>query len=450
MGSVSETAADPVEVEHEGHGLSHSTFAAFRSKPFTLLWANTITFALSQSIQQFTFAWLAIEIGEGGVELWSGFTVGEGAVLGFVIAALGLPILLFGLYAGILADRLDRRLLLFGSQVAGIAITAGAATLVAMGSLNIWGVLALAFVLGSAVAFGMPVRQAIVPSLVPPERVLNAVTLMNVGAQVATGGAVISGAVIELGGISAAFAAQAGLLTLGLLALIPLRVPTVRTNISRRMGEDLREGFTFVVHHAGIRSLMIALLATSLVIGGAFQALLPKIAVDNLDAGPFQASMLFTVMLGGTLITSLVLASFRRVDRAGFYFLMTLVVGGFLNIGLGVAPWYTLALVIMFVTGWNAGFFTNLNMALVQAHTPNAIMGRVMSMYQLCMAGAMPLGALVAGLMADVVGAQEWYAICGVGLLLLGVIMVTTQTDLRRMSSAPDPKREAAASAAGG
>ncbi|MCY3646265.1 MAG: MFS transporter [Chloroflexi bacterium] len=174
MGSVSDTAADPLAVEHESRGLSHSTFAAFRSKPFTLLWANTITFALSQSIQQFTFAWLAIEIGEGGAQLWSGFTVGEGTLLGLVIAALGLPILLFGLYAGILADRLDRRLLLFGSQGAGIAITAGAATLVAMGSLNIWGVLALAFVLGSAVAFGMPVRQAIVPSLVPPERVLNA------------------------------------------------------------------------------------------------------------------------------------------------------------------------------------------------------------------------------------------------------------------------------------
>ena len=439
MATVSKTAADPVEVQHEGRGLSISTFAAFRSKPFTLLWANTITFALSQAIQQFTFAWLALEIGEGGARLWSGFTLGEGAVLGVVVAMLGLPILIFGLSAGILADRLDRRLLLFGSQVAGIAITGAAAVLVAIGSLDIWGVFGLAFALGAAVAFGLPVRQAIVPSLVTPERVLNAVTLMNVGAQVAMGGAAVSGAIIHFGGIEAAFAAQAVLLTLGLLALIPLRVPVVRTNVSRRMREDLREGFTFVIHHKGIRSLMIGLLATSLVIGGAFQALLPKIAVDELGAGPFRASLLFTVMLVGTLATSLLLASLRRLDRAGFYFLMTLVVGGFLNIGLGLAPWYTLAFVIMFITGWNAGVFTNLNLALVQAHTPNAVMGRVMSIYQVSMAGAMPLGALLAGLMADVVGAQEWYAICGAGLLLLGVAMITTQTDLRRMSSAPDP-----------
>ena len=443
MASVSDSAADTVESRPEDRRLSHSTFAAFRSRPFALLWANTITFALSQSIQQFTFAWLALEIGKDGAQLWAGVTLGEGTALGLIIAVRGLPILLFGLYAGILADRLDRRLLLFGSQVAGIAITAAAAVLVAMGSLNIWGVFALAFALGSAVAFGMPVRQAIVPSLVPPERVLNAVTLMNVGAQVAASGAAVSGAIIHFGGIEAAFAAQAVLLTLGMVALIPLRVPDVRDAVSRRMRDDLREGFGFVVHHAGIRTLMIALLATALVIGGAFQALLPKIAADDLGAGPFRASLLLSVMLVGTLFTSLVLASFRRVDRAGFYFLMTLVVGGFLNIGLGLAPWYTMALVIMFVTGWNAGFFTNLNMALVQAHTPNPLMGRVMSIYQLCMAGAMPLGALLAGLMADVVGAQEWYAICGVGLLVLGVLMVTTSPALRGMSSAPDPARDA-------
>ncbi len=423
-----------------GSASESSTFGVFRSKPFSLLWANTISFALSQSIQQFTFAWLALEIGREGAELWPGFELGEGAVVGLVIFALGLPVLVFGLYAGILTDRVDRRVMLFGSQLASIAITAGAAVLVATGSPNLWVIFGMAFVLGSAVAFGMPVRQAIVPSLVRPERVLNAVTLMNVGAQVALGGAAVGGAVIQLGGIEAAFAAQAVLLTLGLVALIPLRVPSVRESMPRSVREDLREGFSFVVHHAGIRTLMIVLLATALVMAGTFQALLPKIAADDLGAGAFLASMLFTVMLAGNLITSLVLASFKRVNKAGLYFLMTLVAGGALNVALGVSPWYTLALVVMFLTGFNAGFFVNLNMALIQAHTPNAIMGRVMSMYQFCMGGAMPLGAIVAGLMADVVGAQEWFTICGAALLVMGLFIITTQPGLRRMSSAPDPE----------
>ncbi|MXY72703.1 MAG: MFS transporter [Dehalococcoidia bacterium] len=438
------------DVAAGGESGEFSTFATFRSKPFTLLWANTIVFAVSQSIQQFTLVWLGLEIGKDGVELWSGLTVGSGTAVGLIVFALGVPVLFFGLYAGILTDRLDRRLLLFGSQVAGIAITAGAATLVALDTLNFWGIFGLAAVLGLIVAFGMPVRLAIVPSLVRPERVLNAVTLMNVGQQVALGGAAVSGAIISVGGTEAAFAAQAGLLALGLIALFPLRVPVVRTDVRRSVREDLREGFAFVVQHAGIRSLMIVLLATALVMAGAFQALLPKIAVDHLGAGPFKASALLTVMLGGNLITSLMLASFERVDRAGLFFLITLVVGGILNVSVGLAPWYTIALVIMFLNGLDAGVFVNLNMALIQAHTPNAIMGRVMSIYQMCMAGGMPLGALIAGLMADSVGTREWFAICGAMLILLGLGMIATQPALRRMSSAPDPVPEPASAPAGG
>ncbi len=438
------------DVAAGGESGEFSTFATFRSKPFTLLWANTIVFAVSQSIQQFTLVWLGLEIGKDGVELWSGLTVGSGTAVGLIVFALGVPVLFFGLYAGILTDRLDRRLLLFGSQVAGIAITAGAATLVALDTLNFWGIFGLAAVLGLIVAFGMPVRLAIVPSLVRPERVLNAVTLMNVGQQVALGGAAVSGAIISVGGTEAAFAAQAGLLALGLIALFPLRVPVVRTDVRRSVREDLREGFAFVVQHAGIRSLMIVLLATALVMAGAFQALLPKIAVDHLGAGPFKASALLTVMLGGNLITSLMLASFERVDRAGLFFLVTLVVGGILNVSVGLAPWYTIALVIMFLNGLDAGVFVNLNMALIQAHTPNAIMGRVMSIYQMCMAGGMPLGALIAGLMADSVGTREWFAICGAMLILLGIGMIATQPALRRMSSAPDPVPEPASAPAGG
>lgn len=422
----------------------------FRHRPFALLWGNTITFALAQSIQMFTFAWLALDIAsDEGVELWAGFTAGSGTVVGLVIAALGLPVLLFGLYAGILTDRMDRRVLLFGTQFGGIALAGGAAALLATGSLNIWGIFGLAFVLGCTTAFGMPVRQAIVPSLVSPERVLNAVTLMNVSAQVAQAGAVVSGVVIELGGIESAFAAQAVLLTLGLLVLIPIRVPNVRTATQRRILEDLREGLSFVIRHPGIRTLMFVLLATALSMAGTFQALLPKIAIEEWGAGAFRASMLFTIMLVGTLITSVVLASFRRVERAGFYFLCTLVAGGVLNVALGLSPWYSMALVIMFVTGFNAGIFINLNMALVQAHTPNAIMGRVMSIYQMCMAGMMPIGALVAGPMADVVGAKYWFAIGGALLFLLGVVVIATQPALRRMSSAPDPEGTAAAMTGG-
>lgn len=436
MTSPSEAIVGPVEGRR---GLSRATFTAFRSRPFALLWTNTFLFALSQAFQQFTLAWLALKISEDGETVF-GMTLGAGTAVGLVLFALGLPVLAFGLYAGALADRIDRRLLLFGSQLAGIAVTATAAALMAAGLIGIWSTFGLALLLGAALAFGQPVRMAILPSLVTPERVLNAVTLTNLGL---TGsqmlGQPISGLLINLGGIEAAFGAQSALLTLGLLPLLGLRVPRVAADATRRLGEELREGLAFVAGHAGIRALMFVLLATALVMAGTFMALLPRIAREELGAEAFAASLLFGAMGPGTLMASLLLASFARLRRAGLFFLATLVAGGVLNVALGLAPWYWFALLIMFITGWNAGFFTNLNMALVQAHTPNALMGRVMSIYTICMVGGMPIGALASGAISDVVGSREWFAICGAALLALGLIAMVTQPALRRMASAPEP-----------
>ena len=436
MTSPSEAIVGPVEGRR---GLSRATFTAFRSRPFALLWTNTFLFALSQAFQQFTLAWLALKISEDGETVF-GMTLGAGTAVGLVLFALGLPVLAFGLYAGALADRIDRRLLLFGSQLAGIAVTATAAALMAAGLIGIWSTFGLALLLGAALAFGQPVRMAILPSLVTPERVLNAVTLTNLGL---TGsqmlGQPISGLLINLGGIETAFGAQSALLTLGLLPLLGLRVPRVAADATRRLGDELREGLAFVAGHAGIRALMFVLLATALVMAGTFMALLPRIAREELGAEAFAASLLFGAMGPGTLMASLLLASFARLRRAGLFFLATLVAGGVLNVALGLAPWYWFALLIMFITGWNAGFFTNLNMALVQAHTPNALMGRVMSIYTICMVGGMPIGALASGAISDVVGAREWFAICGAALLALGLIAMVTQPALRRMASAPEP-----------
>lgn len=438
MASRAAAAVEPVETPATGRGLSRATFSAFRSRPFALLWANTFLFALSQAFQQFTLAWLALKISEDGETVF-GLTLGAGTAVGLVLFALGLPVLAFGLYAGALADRIDRRLLLFGSQLAGIGVTAAAAALMAAGLIGIWSTFALALLLGATLAFGQPVRMAILPSLVTPARVLNAVTLTNLGLTSSQMlGQPISGLLINLGGIETAFAAQSALLTLGLAPLLGLRVPRVAAEGARRLREELREGLSFVAGHAGIRALMFVLLATALVMAGTFMALLPRIAREELGAGAFAASLLFGAMGPGTLMASLLLASVPRLRRAGLFFLATLVAGGVLNVALGLAPWYWFALLVMFATGWNAGFFTNLNMALVQAHTPNVLMGRVMSIYTMCMVGGMPLGALASGAISDVVGSREWFAICGAALFALGLAAMLTQPALRRMASAPD------------
>ena len=405
--------------------LSLQTFSAFQSRNFTLLWANNLTFALSQSFRQFAFTWLALEL----------FDTGQ--ALGLIIFALGLPILIFGLPAGALADRIDRRLLLFASQVGGIAITLLTAALIWADAMTTPITMGLAMTLGATVAFGQPVRVAIVPSLVEPSKLLNAVTLMSLSQNVSMiAGPAMGGAMVALGGVGAAFAGQAVLLGIGLLALIPLRVPAVdRTGPPRHLAAEVREGLVFVARHPGIRTLMLVLLTTALVMAGTFMTLLPKISLEELEVGPFQTSMFFTAMGVGMLMSSLLLASFSRLDRAGLWFIVTLICGGTLNAAFGLSLWYVVSLAIMFTTGWNAGFFTNLNLTLIQANTPHAVMGRVMSIYTLAMAGGMPLGGLLAGLMSDVWGSREWFVVCGLALVGIGVVVLLTQPSLRRMRS---------------
>jgi MFS family permease len=418
-------------------GISLETFAAFRSRPFRLLWLNSFSFVLSGSIRQFAFVWLALELSDSA------------RALGVISFALGIPVLLFSLPAGALADRVDRRRLMVYSQLGALAVTVLTAALIFAGVVEVWSAFLLAVALGGSVAFGQPVRQAVVPSLVEPDRLLNAVTLMSLGQNTTMIiGPAISGVVIALGGVGAAFVLQAVLLVLGLVVLLPLRVPMPKgTGQQRRIGAELKEGFVFVAGHPGIRTLLLVLLVTAVVMAGTFQTLLPKIAREELGSGAFGASMLFGAMGVGMLMSSLILASMKSLHRAGLAFLTTLIIGGVLNTSTGLSPWYTLTFLLMFATGWNAGFFTNLNLTLIQAHTPDRVMGRVMSLYMLCMLGGMPLGALIAGIAAEAIGAPEWYAVCGVGLFIVGWLALLTQPSLRRMSATPSAPRGKATAA---
>ncbi|MCC6383076.1 MAG: MFS transporter [Dehalococcoidia bacterium] len=405
--------------------LSMQTFSAFRLQAFRLLWVNTFTFALSQSIRQFTFVWLTLELTKSS------------AVLGAVSFALGVPVLLFSLPAGALADRVDRGALLFVSQAAALALSVLAAFLAWAGAMEIGLTIGLALVLGGTVAFGQPVRNAIVPSLVDSDRLLNAITLMSLGQNVSQiAGPAIAGGIIAFSGVGGAFAAQALLLGTGLVALLPLRVPRP-VGRRGRLASELAEGFRFVRYHAGVRVLLALLVVTSLIMGGTFMTLMPKIAKDDFHSGALGTSLLFAAMGVGMLMSSLLLASFRNLSHPGRYFMLTLMVGGCLNTVIGLAPVYAIAFTFLFLTGWNAGFFSNLNLTLIQSQTPASVMGRVMSIYTICLAGVQPLGSLIAGLAADWVGAREWYVICGVVFGLVGFAAFVTQPSLRRMDAAP-------------
>ncbi len=427
MAEASGAAGGGVVAGHRGSlRLSPQTFSAFSSPTFRLLWANNFSYGLVHGIQRFAFVWLALEISQSN------------GVLGLVSFALGIPVLFFSLPVGVLSDRVDRRLILMGSQLLVLFTSLGGALLIWGGLMTVPVAIGLAFVVGTGVAVGQPVRQAIVPSIVAPERLMNAITLNSMGQNVSQiVGPAVGGAAIALWGIGGNFAVQAGLMGVGLLVLIPLRVPPPEGagGPRRRMRAEIGEGFAFVLHAPEVRALFALLVATSLIIIGPWQALLPKIAKEQLGSDALRASLLFAAMGAGMIGSSLVLASIKGLKNAGGWFTCSLVLSGILAVGMGLSHSYALTLSLMLLSGMAGGFFVNLNLTLVQSHTPRPVMGRVMSIYTLGMMGGSPLGALLAGGGAELVGAGEWFAICGAAIALLGVLFLITQPRVRRMPS---------------
>ncbi len=203
---------------------------------------------------------------------------------------------------------------------------------------------------------------------------------------------------------------------------------------TRQIAQREREGFRFVRHNRQIAGLMFLLVVSGLLMMGPSGALIPQIAKEELGKGAFLSSALFIFVGIGMLSTSLFLASAGNMANKGGWFIASLIGGGGVFGSIGLSPVYGLTAALMLVWGMGGGFFMNLNQTLIQSYTPPAIMGRVMSIHTLGFMGVSPMGALLAGAMADRLGAPEWLAISGFSLTVISLVVVLTQPTLRRMA----------------
>ncbi len=405
------------------------TFSAFKSRPFTYLWINTMSFALVQATQRFAFVWLVIEaVDVGGLGRGSAWS-------GAVFFALGIPVMFVTIPAGVLADRMNRRSLVLGSQLVAVGVTVAAGVIVIAGEMTTTIALVLAVGVGTTIAVGLPVRNAIVPTVVDRDTLLKAIVMMSMAMNISQiVGPGLGGIAIEVWGIGGAFIAQGVVLLIGTLALIPLRVPDARAQEDR--GEplqDLKEGVRFVWGHQGIRTLILLLAITGIFMMGPFGTLLPQIAKEELGQEAFEAGLLFTFMGAGMVISSLGIASMPHLRNKGGWFIGSLMLAGFVLPALGLSPWYWLTALVIFIGGMGGGVFMNLNQTLVQANSPHEMMGRVVGIHTLAFQGIGPMGGILAGFMAAWLGAPIWMAISGGILLALTTTALLTQPALRRM-----------------
>lgn len=402
---------------------SRSPFSILAIPTFRALWLNTVGFILVQSTQRFAYVWLVLELG------------GKEREAGIAAFAMGIPVLFLALPAGVISDRMDRRKLLFYSQLGAVVVSAATAALVLTDNISIGATYALSVLMGMTSAYGQPARQAIVPSIVPIDRLQNAIALSTLGMNTSfMVGPAIGGAMIAGLGIGTSFAIQTAVYLVALLPLAKLHLPEMIKKAERHLGREMREGISFIVSSRGIRVLVAMLMIFGFLMIGPFQALLPVLARDRLGRGALGTGLLFASLGTGMLVTSLILASVGNIKRKGLIFTINYIVGGLGFAAIGASRSYPLTVVILFLWGMGGGLFINLNQTLIQTNTPGELMGRVMSVHTLAFVGIGPIGALIAGAGAETFGPAAWIVGCGGFIALTAVVALLTQPDIRRLT----------------
>jgi MFS family permease len=357
------------------------------------------------------------------------------AYLGYVGFANGLPAWLFMLYGGVIADRIARRKLLLITQTSLMALAFILAALTFTALIQPWQIVLLALLSGTANAFDAPARQAFVFELVERQDVTNAIalnySLFNLGTVVGSAVAGVTYATLgaawcfTISGIS--FVAM-----IGALGLMRLPVRTIATRSSSALAE-LKEGVRYTLGQPLLR-ILIAIPAVTALFGMTYVTLLPAWSVETLGGDATTNGLLQSARGGGSLLGALLIAAFGHLGGRGRWLTIGTIVYPLLLLLFATVRSLPLSLVVILGVGWGTMVLFNMANTLVQTHVSDSLRGRVLSIYSLTFFGGMPLGALWAGAMADVIGAPLTIMAGALISLVFAVVLWIAVPQLRRLS----------------
>ena len=396
-----------------------------RIKPFRLLWLNSFLFILVQSTQRFAFVWLALGLGA------------KSDISGLILFVMGVPALLISLPVGVMSDHMNRRTLLIVSQIGAVSITIAIATMITFDAMTIRWAIVGSCISGIFIALGTPVRSAIVPTLVPSDKLVGAIAISTIGNNFGLIiGPIAAGPAIDIWGIKGAFWLQAVLYGIGFLTLIPLELPPGHNTHRKKLREEIFGGIAFIQNNAAVRSFFVLLAGSVLFMMAPWIVLGPQIAKEQAGASASQTTALFAMLGVGQLLTSTLIMRYNhKMIRKGLWFMCGLCWGGSIQVLLGQSTSISWMGLLLFAWGMGGGFYMNLSQTLIQNNTPPQVMGRVMAFHSLLMSGLAPTGALIVGIIARRLdNAPVTFSAAGALMLLLAIFFLTTKKHLRPMA----------------
>jgi MFS family permease len=400
---------------------------AFRHRNFRLFFAGQAVSLAGSWMQVVAQVWLVLVLTD------------DPFVLGLLAAAQWLPVLVLGLFGGVIADVLPRRPTLIVVQIlmGALALALGGLTLA--GVVEVWMVLLLAVMLGCLTAIEMPVRQAFAVEMVGRDDIVNAVALNSAvfnGARVV--GPAIAGLAIAAFDISSAFFINGASYVAVVVALVLMRDSEMHARPVVKRPGSLRDVFGSVgegIAHVRTTPLMLFAVVTvglAATLGMNFQVTVAPFARDTLGGGAAEFGFLMTASGVGSVAAALFLATRRRPSAWA-------IAGGAVALGAGLVlaaalPRFSSALVAMTIAGGGAIWMAANGNTLIQSIVPDELRGRVIGVYMTVFAGSTPIGGVIAGALASALGAAAAIGIGGVSTLAVGAVGLFW---LRRHQSGP-------------
>ena len=377
-----------------------------------------------QWIQQVTLGWLIYDL------------TGNSMLLGALNGVRAIPFLVTGPMAGVAADRMDRKKLLLRTQWVLIITAVLMGALVASGLLHVSHIFVFTLITGIAWTFTEPVRQSMIPNIVPKEELPNAIALNSGGFNLMkVVGPALGGAMIALFGPSGNFFVQA-IAYVGVLFMIYwMNVPPTSEQ-TRQVSAlaNLKEGFAYVWSTPAVLALMI-LAYVPRVFAVPYQTLMPVFQKDVLKVGPEGLGLLMAAPGVGAVIAVLLLASLgNRMRRQGLLLVAGIVILGFFLILFSQITYFPLALISLVFVGIFQMLFLASTNTILQMIVPDKLRGRVMSLYMLDR-GFMPAGALFAGVTAHFMGAPWTVATMGAIVIVLALVVAWRVPALRTLET---------------
>jgi MFS family permease len=361
----------------------------------------------------------------------------RGLALGLMGLARVVPVVVFSLVAGVLADAWDRRRLMLITQTGAAAVAAMLAAFTFTGLAAVWPIYVLA-ALGAAVgAFDLPARQALFPSLVPREDLPNAIGLNSIMLQTASiAGPALGGVIIAVRSVGWAYVFNAISFGFVVLALVMMRDlperPPVEPGADRgvSIGAAL-EGLRFVRRSPLMWSTMV--LDFLVTFFASATALLPIFAQDILHVGAHGYGWLFAAPAVGAFVTSAALVPLTaRINRRGGMLLWAVVGHGLATIVFGFSQTFWLTFICLALTGAADTLSTVIRNVIRQLETPDRLRGRMTGINMVFFMGGPQLGELEAGAVANWFGARASVISGGVGCLLATAWIAAATPVIRR------------------